>query len=86
MADNYIHPNPHTGLGFPEPTHAVDPIVQSNRLSLPFPCEAATALGDERSSHTEITEAAVAEAQKRIYLMASMMNVWNIHDDPPAAA
>ena len=78
-----MYPNPHTGLGFPIPTTRVDPLLQSNRLSLPFPSEAAAALGEERGTHSEITEAAVAEAQKRIYLMASMMGIWDRHDDPP---
>lgn len=79
-------PNPHTGEGFPTPQVGVDPIVRSNRLSLPFPCEAAASLGKERGEHVEIDDVAVAKAQQRIYLMASMMGVWNRHDDPPPAA
>ncbi|MDP7008201.1 MAG: hypothetical protein QGI78_01365 [Phycisphaerales bacterium] len=80
------YPNPHTGKGFPVPKGSVDPIYRSNRLSLPFPCDAATELGNERGSHNQTDEAAVAEAQQRMYLMASMMGVWNRHDDPPNAA
>jgi hypothetical protein len=53
---------------------------------LPFPCEAAASLGDKRCEHGKIDEVAVAQAQQRIYMMASMMGVWNLHDDPPTAA
>ena len=80
------YPNPHTGLGFPTPPVQSDPIVGSSRLSLPFPCEAAATLGDKRCEHGKIDEVAVAQAQQRIYMMASMMGVWNLHDDPPTAA
>jgi hypothetical protein len=85
--EQYVHhPNPYTGFGFPPTTSKVDPIVRSNRLSLPFPCEAATLLGSKRSAHFEIDESEVAAAQQRLYLMASMMGIWDWHDEPPTAA
>ena len=80
------NPNPYTGQGFPTPALNNDPIVKSNRLSLPFPREAASNLGNERGTHGSIDEIAVIEAQQRMYLMASMMGVWDRHDDPPTAA
>ncbi len=86
MENRTIHPNPHTGSGFPLPKSNCDPIIRSNRLSLPFPCEAATTLGTKRGTHCVYDEAVIAEAQQRIYLMASMMGVWDRHDDPPTAA
>jgi hypothetical protein len=86
MGNRTLHPNPHTGLGFPTPEVHCDPIVRSNRLSLPFPGKAATALGANRGKHSKYDESAIAEAQQRIYLLASMMGVWDRHDDPPTAA
>ena len=86
MDDQQTHPNPCTGKGFPTLPEPSDPLALSNRLSLPFPHEAAAILGVERGARGVISEELVAQAQKRMYLMASMMGVWNRHDDPPAAA
>ncbi|MBT4584695.1 MAG: hypothetical protein HOC93_06405 [Phycisphaerae bacterium] len=86
MENHTLNPNPHTGIGFPSPQKQCDPIIRSNRLSLPFPSEAAKMLGKERGEHCKYDEAVIAEAQQRIYLMASMMGIWDRHDDPPSAA
>ena len=81
------YPNPHTGHGFPNPSVPIDPIIRSNRLSLPFPREAAEILGNERGIHCKYDDAAIAAAQKQIYLTASIMGIWNHrHDEPPTAA
>lgn len=86
MDNPTVHPNPHTGNGFPTPSVPYDPIIRSSRLSLPFPSEAAQILGNERGAHCKYDESAIAEAQQRLYLMASMMGIWDRHNEPPTAA
>ncbi|MBC8522811.1 hypothetical protein H8D29_02685 [PVC group bacterium] len=86
MDDQTTYPNPHTGLGFPTPTKPLDPLVNSNRLSLPFPHEAASLLAQERGERSTVPDEAVAQAQRRMYLMASIMGVWDRNDDNPTAA
>jgi hypothetical protein len=86
MDKHTLQPNPHTGHGFPKPTVPHDPILRSNRLSLLFPHEAAGTLGANRGAHCHVNELAIAAAQQRMYLMASMMGIWDLLDDPPTAA
>jgi len=64
----------------------VDPLRHSQRDSLPFPTEAATRLGSQRSQRYDDLFLAVEEAELRIREFASIMGLFEIGDDTPTAA
>ena len=64
----------------------VDPIRYSNRLSLPFPTDAASLLADERSKRYDDFFFTLDEAEFRLRELASIMGMWSIDDDTPFAA
>lgn len=64
----------------------VDPIRLSNRLSLPFPVDAASQLSAQRSKRYDDFVFALEEAEIRLRELASIMGMGVIDDDPPAAA
>jgi hypothetical protein len=63
-----------------------DPLQFSNRLSLPFPINAASRLGTERSKRYDDFIFALDEAEYRIREFASIMGMWSTDDDSPTAA
>ena len=68
------------------PARIDDPLQLSLRSSLPFPSEAASRLGSERSSRYDNTIFTLDEAELRIREFASIMGMLNIDDDTPSAA
>jgi hypothetical protein len=71
--------------GFPF-NATVDPIRLSNRLSLPFPTDAASRLAAERSKRYDDFFFTLDEAEIRLRELASIMGMWTIDDDTPTAA
>jgi hypothetical protein len=70
-----------------KPAHGeVDPIRYSNRLSLPFPTDAASQLAYERSKRYDDFFFTLDEAEFRLRELASIMGMWSIEDDTPFAA
>lgn len=64
----------------------VDPLRHSHRDSLPFPTEAASRLGSQRSQRYDDLFLAVEEAELRIREFASIMGLLETDDDTPTAA
>jgi hypothetical protein len=68
------------------PHSYVDPLRQSHRNSLPFPTEAASRLGSQRGQRYDDLLFAVEETELRLREFASIMGMFSIEDDSPAAA
>jgi len=64
----------------------VDPLRFSSRETLPFPIEAATRLGSERSKRYDDLFFKIDEAEMRFRELASIMGMLIIDDDTPTAA
>lgn len=68
------------------PAQSDDPLQLSLRTTLPFPTEAASRLGSERSSRYDNVIFSMDEAELRIREFASIMGMLTVDDDTPTAA